>query len=74
MARRRETVIGLVPQAPWIIEASHLGKQQGLHLGELRRVFRIGGEVELVSRGLRAGEGDDRRSTMLGQEFIRIFP
>src|SRR3954462_15105406 len=39
--RRRQAVIGLVPEPPGIIQAAHLGEQQGTHLREPGRVPRV---------------------------------
>ncbi len=57
--RRREAVVGLVPQAPRIVQAAHLGEQQRLHFRELGGVMRVGGEVDLMLRGRCAGQRGD---------------
>jgi len=69
---RGETVGGLVPQPPWVVEAAHLGEEQALHFRKLRGVAGVAGEVHLFFPGLHAGQGHHFGVVVFGEEFVRV--
>ena len=45
---RLDAILGLIPEAPWIVEAAHLGEEKGFHFLEFVGVAGVLGEIPLL--------------------------